>query len=88
MPLDAVPHGQEPTNTMPTSNASGKSNSRLTVKAIKGISKNCKPTPIPISLGRFRISRKFSGRKVIPIPSITKPSKGTIANLYGDNIFG
>ena len=81
MILDAVPPGHEPTSISSTGNPSASD----TVHAMNGIRINCRATPSVTGRGFLSTFLKSADRRVIPMPSITRPSKGTIYPLNGCN---
>lgn len=81
MTLLAVPPGQHPTRTTPKASSSGRASSLLSSHAREGIMRNCASSPIRMSLGCCRTGLKSDGRSVSPMPNITTPSIGVMAEV-------
>ena len=88
MMLDAVPPGHEPTSTMPRASSGGRPMDSDSNQAMNGIRMNCRATPSVTGFGLLITFRKSSGSRVIPMPSMTRPSSGTMYPLKGSSASG
>ena len=81
MTLLAVPPGQHPTRITPSASSSGSDSSLQSSHASEGMMRNCASSPTRISFGCCKTGLKSAGRSVSPIPNITTPSIGVMAEV-------
>ena len=73
--FDAVPPGQHPTRTSPTTKSMGSLNNFARLKAKNGMTRYCKPTPKRTVPGISRIRTKSCAVSVNPMLSMMMPRK-------------
>ena len=84
MTFELTPPAQEPYRISPTATSPCRPNNVAYVQPIRGMTVNCRPTPINTAFGIRMTRAKSPNAKVVPMPNMMSCTKGITARFVSN----